>query len=329
MGDNVKIVIDTKGNDNGALSIISGAFLALEKFNNLSVLLVGDYDFITSEVEKKGKFKDRIEILNATDEITNYDSPARAVFAKAESSMIKGIKALAMRDDLSGFITAGNTGVLLVASMRYLMSEKGARPALGAVLPSANGGFTCIVDAGATVDCEPNQLLRFAHLGKEFMKDSFNIENPRIGLLSNGSEPTKGNKLVVETHGVLKQDVNLNFIGNVEGNVALSGVCDVLVCDGFAGNQVLKVTEGTAIRIITDIIKYAKSTANEKIGELANRLASIYDISSLGGGYILGALKPVVKIRGNAGEKAVVSTAEMILNVKNNKSIFDKNKNKI
>jgi glycerol-3-phosphate acyltransferase PlsX len=153
------------------------------------------------------------------------------------------------------------------------------------------------------------------------------IENPRIGLLSNGAEPTKGNKLVKETHGILAEDNTLNFVGNVEGNVALSGCCDVLVCDGFAGNQVLKVTEGTATRIMTDIMKYAHKTQNPEIKKLAGHLLGIYDIAALGGGIVLGVSKPVIKARGSADERSVVSTAGMLLNMAENKSVFDRSKN--
>jgi glycerol-3-phosphate acyltransferase PlsX len=161
------------------------------------------------------------------------------------------------------------------------------------------------------------------------MKNTYKLESPKVGLLSNGSEPTKGNKVVKEAHALLASAEDINFIGNVEGNVALSGMCDVLVCDGFAGNQVLKVSEGMAKRIITDIVKYAKRTGNESVMELVGHLMGIYDFGSLGGGIILGCKKPVVKIRGNAGDRAVVSTSVMLMNMAENKAIFDKEKNKI
>ena len=172
-------------------------------------------------------------------------------------------------------------------------------------------------------------LHHFAKLGSDFMKMTYGIENPRVGLLSNGSEPTKGNKLVKETHPILAKDENLNFVGNVEGNTALSGVCDVLVCDGFAGNQVLKVTEGTATRIITDIMKYAYRENSDEIKKLGSHLMGVYDIGSLGGGVILGIAKPIIKTRGNAKESAIVNTSEMLLNMANNKAVFDKSRNKI
>ena len=155
------------------------------------------------------------------------------------------------------------------------------------------------------------------------MKEMYAIESPRVGLLSNGAEETKGNKVVKEAHQLIKNTPELNFVGNIEGSNALSGDCDVLVCDGFAGNQVLKVTEGTAKRMITDIVKYAKRTGNKDIMELVGYLMSIYDIGSLGGGNVLGVTKPVIKAHGSCDEKAIVSTSQMILNMVQNKEIFD------
>ena len=325
----VKILIDTKGGDNGAAVMIGGAALALQKFAELSVVLAGDEALIKAECEKLGMPMERVEIINAEGEITNYDNPAEALFKKTDSSMLKGLEALGSREDIFGMISAGNTGILLTGAMRYVSGAVRVRPALAAVLPSSNGGFTCLVDTGATIDCTPDMLHHFARLGSDFMKKTYGIENPKIGLLSNGSESSKGNKLVKETYPLLEADENLNFVGNVEGNTALSGVCDVLVCDGFAGNQVLKVTEGTATRIITDVMKYAYKQNSDEIKKLGAHLMSIYDIGSLGGGVILGTAKPIIKTRGNAKESAIVNTSEMLINTANNKSVFDAERNKI
>lgn len=324
-----RIVIDTKGSDKGALIMIKGAKLLLDKFCDTAVLLVGDEEYILEECERQALPMDRVEILDAPEEITNYDNAADAIFHKTESSMIKGLVALSERDDLIGIITAGNTGVLIASCVRFLSRKDRVRPALAAVLPNQDGSFTCLVDTGATVDCPAQTLLHFAKLGTEFMRDTYKIESPRVGLLSNGAEETKGNKVVKEAHQLLKTAEGINFVGNVEGNTALTGVCDVLVCDGFAGNQVLKVTEGTATRIITDVVKYAKKTGNQEIMGLVSHLMGVYDIGSLGGGIILGCAKPVIKIRGNAGEAAVVNTAEMIINMVENRQVFDTARNKI
>ena len=324
-----KIVIDTKGADSGVGMVVRGAVEAIRKFDDLSILLVGDENELHTECKQYEFSSHRIEILNAQSEITNYDDPTAVIFAKADSSMAVAMRALAERDDICGMISAGNTGAVLSGSLRYLSGKNRVRPALAAILPAENGSFTCLVDTGATIDCTPATLLHFARLGSDFMKKMYCIEAPRIGLLSNGAEPTKGNKLVKETHTLLKDQEDLNFIGNVEGNVALSGMCDVLVCDGFAGNQVLKVSEGMAKRIITDIVKYAKRTENPEIMKLAEHLMGVYDLSSLGGGIVLGIEKPIIKARGSSNEKSIVSISGMLLNLSKNEAIFDKEKVKI
>ena len=324
-----KIAIDTKGADKGADEIVKGAALALEKDTRLHILLVGDGEYLSSQISSLNMPNHRVEILCAPDEVTNYDNPADAVFKKTESSMMRSLAALSEREELIGMITAGNTGALIAGALRYLSGKERVRPCLAAVLPAADGSFTCLVDTGATIDCTPSMLLHFARLGSALMRDMYGIEAPRVGLLSNGAEPTKGNKLVKEAHVLLADAEGINFVGNIEGNNALSGSCDVLVCDGFAGNQVLKVSEGMAMRMMTDIAKYAKRTGSEEIMKLFGHLMSVYDFSSLGGGIILGCEKPVIKIRGSAGADAVVSTAGMLLNMAENRAVFDKEKNKI
>ncbi|MBE6667242.1 MAG: hypothetical protein E7607_02905 [Ruminococcaceae bacterium] len=326
MANTYKIILDTKGGDNGPEVLIKGAAIALKKFDSLSYLMVGDRDLIEKECVSLSMPMDRVEILDAPNEITNYDNPAAALFEKQDSSMIKSLVALDTREDLLGLITTGNTGVLLGGTVRFLNSKERVRPCLAALLPNADGSFTCLVDTGATIDCSPQMLVHFAKQGSRFMKQMYGIESPRVGLLSNGAESTKGNKLVKETHALLAAESEINFIGNVEGNTALSGICDILVCDGFAGNLVLKVSEGMAKRLITDIVKYGKRTGNESIMELVGHLMKVYDFGSLGGGLILGTDKPVIKARGNSNETTVVSVSEMILNMVEHKAIFDKSR---
>jgi len=318
----IKIVIDTKGADKGVDTLLHGVALALEKFPDVSYLLVGDEEYIRAACDDRAIPTERIEIVNAPAEITNYDNPTEAVFTKRNSSLVKALEVLSEREDLFGLLTAGSTGALLIGSMRSL-SKPRVRPALAALLPAGSGGFTCVVDTGATVDCTPEMLHHFAHLGREFMMSVYGIENPKIGLLSNGAEESKGNKLVKETFPLLREDIDLNFIGNVEGTNALSGICDVLVCDGFAGNQVLKITEGTAKRIITDVMRYAKKTGSEDAMALAKQLLGMYDIETLGGANLLGVRKPIVKMHGSANEKTIVNSTEMLLNMAHNKAVFD------
>ena len=321
MDENRKtIVIDLLGSDKGPGEICKGAKLVLEDNPDIDVTLVGDENFI----KEQDLPMERVRIIHAPETVTNYDSAAEAFYKKPNVSVFKALEECAKNENAIGLISSGNTGALLVGTVRYLLNEKRTRPALAAILPNTNGSFTCMVDTGASIDVGPLQLVEFAHLGTDFMRNLYKIESPRVGLLSNGSEPTKGNKLVKETHKLLAVEEGINFVGNIEGNKALNGLCDVLVCDGFAGNQVLKNTEGMAINIITEIMKYGKKTNNEEItNNLVGYLMARYDFESLGAGIMLGAKKLVMKCRGSSGAKAIKNVAKILINVSNNKTFYE------
>ena len=321
MEKTLNIVIDTLGSDKGPEAIIEGARLVLEEHPEVNITLVGDKDFILS----KGLNENRINIVHAPETITNYDNAAEAFYKNPDVSVFKAVEEVNKDENAIGVISVGNTGALMVATIRYLLNEKRTRPALAAILPNTQKSFTCLVDTGASIDCGPHQLVGFAHLGSDFMRDLYKIESPRVGLLSNGSEPTKGNKLVKETHKLLVVEPGINFIGNVEGNKALNGLCDVLVCDGFAGNQILKNTEGMAVNLITEIIKYGKMSGNEAITQqIAGYLMKTYDFESLGAGIMLGAKKLVLKCRGSSGPQAIRNACNILINLKNNKTVYEK-----
>ena len=304
MEKNYTIVIDTLGSDKGPEAIIEGAKLVLNEFNNVNITLVGDEELIKS----KGLPTDRVKIIHAPETVTNYDSPIEAFYKKANVSVFKAVEECSKDENAIGIISSGNTGALLVGTLRYLLDEKRTRPALAAILPNMAKGFTCLVDTGASIDCGPAQLVEFAH----------------FGLLSNGSEPTKGNHLVKETHPLLAKEEGINFIGNVEGSKALSGMCDVLVSEGFAGNQVLKNTEGTAIALITEIMKFGKKTGQEEVAQqIAGYLMKTYDFESLGAGIMLGARKLVLKCRGSSGPAAIRSAAKILINVIEDKTFYE------
>lgn len=317
-----KIAIDVCGSDNGPEVLVEGAVAAIAENPELGVILFGDGETINSKLSTLEYDTERVEVISASEVITNYDNPMEAIFKKTDSSLVKALITLAERDDVIGLINAGSTGALIAGALRYVPAKELKRPALAAILPAESGGFTCLVDTGANIDCNAGRLLEFAYMGEAFMRQNYGIESPRIGLLSNGAEETKGNKLVRETHALLKAASDLNFIGNVEGNRALSGDCDVLVADGFAGNQVFKNSEGIARRIITDIVKYAKKTGNPEIMKLVGHLMSIYDFSSLGGGIVLGVGKPIIKARGTANADSIKNTSAMLLNMAKNRDIF-------
>lgn len=317
-----KIAIDVMGSDHGPETLIEGAVQATAEQGDLGVVLFGDETVINEKLTALGADRSRIEVVGTDSVITNYDHPMEAIFKKTDSSMVRGLTALAEREDLIGMICASSTGALLAGALRYVPAKELKRPALAAILPAEAGGFTCLVDTGANIDCNEDQLHAFAHMGADFMRTYYKIDSPRIGLLSNGAEETKGNRLVKATHLLLKEDAALNFIGNIEGNRALSGDCDVLVCDGFAGNQVFKSAEGIARRIITDVVRYAKKAQSQEMMKLVSHLLSVYDFSALGGGIVLGAGKPIIKARGSANADSIKNTSAMLLNMAKNKDVF-------
>ena len=322
MNNNFEIVIDTLGSDKGPEAIILGASLLLKEHENVSVILVGDESLIKAEIAKLAMDENRVKIIDAKETITNLDNIMSAFYDKPNASVLLSLKELSENENAIGMLSAGNSGAIIMGTIKYLRTPSLQRPCMAAVLPCSDGSFTCLVDTGATIDCSSKQLHDFARLGRDFMHDLFKIENPRVGLLSNGAEPTKGNHLVKETYPILEADETINFIGNVEGNKALAGVCDVLVADGFDANQVLKVTEGTAERVIRDIVIYSRKNNRPDLMPLVQHLMQTYDISSLGGGIVLGAKKTVIKCRGNSGEMAILNTGKMLINLASNRQMY-------
>ena len=310
-----KIVIDTLGSDKGPEAVILGASLALKENPDLFVTLVGPEDLINSKIKELEMDASRVKIINANETITNYENPYTGIMNKHDASLVLAMKEVGDEEEnYAGMITAGSSGAILMGSFRYLSDEVKTRPCMAALLPNEAGSYTCLVDTGATIDCTSSQLHQFAHLGSKLMKKMYGIESPKVGLLSNGAEPTKGNHLVKETFPILAEDKELNFVGNIEGNMALSGECDVLVCDGFAGNQVLKNTEGMAKRLIKDIVILSKKRNKPEFMEVAQYLMKTYDISALGGGMVLGSRKLIIKARGNSDERAILNISKMLIN---------------
>ena len=321
MSNRSRIVIDTLGSDKGPDAILEGARIVLEEHPDIDLTLVGDEEVIKA----KGLPEDRVKIIHAPHTVTNYDNATVAFYNKeARYSVFEALKECGQDENAIGMVCAGNTGAVMVGTLRYLLDEKRTRPALAAILPHNQGGFTCLVDTGASVDCGPSQLVEFAHLGRDFMRKLYKIENPRVGLLSNGAEPTKGNKLVKETHKLLAEDQTVNFVGNIEGDKVLNGLCDVLVADGFSGNQVLKNNQGMAVNLITEIIKFGKKTGIDEITkQIAGYLMKTYDFESLGAGIMLGARKVILKCRGSSGATAIKNAAKILINLNSNKTFYE------
>ena len=313
-----EIIIDLLGSDLGPEEMLEGARMILDDFPQVSVALAGP----RSLTEAAGLPEGRYRILEADKTVTNLDNPIEAFYSKEPVSVFKALEEAGRCDNVIGVISAGNTGALFAGAIRFLLADKTVRPCIAAILPNMQNGFTCLVDTGASIDCGPAQLVDFAHRGSEFMRTLYKLDSPRVGLLSNGAEPTKGNKLVKETHALLAREEGINFVGNIEGNKTLSGLCDVLVCEGFAGNQVLKNSEGMAVNLITEIIKYGKKNQVPAAREIAGYLMSRFDFASLGAGIMLGTSKVVMKCRGSSQRTAIKNAARMLINLNENKTIY-------
>ena len=314
-----EIIIDLLGSDLGPEEMLEGARLVLEAFPAVSVVLAGPKPLIEAAGLPDGRYR----ILDADKTVTNLDNPIEAFYRKEPVSVFAALEEASRCDDVLGVISAGNTGALFAGAIRFLLADKTVRPCIAAILPTTQGGFTCLVDTGASIDCGAAQLVEFAHRGSDFMRSLYKIDAPRVGLLSNGAEPTKGNKLVKEAHALLASDEGINFVGNIEGNKTLSGLCDVLVCEGFAGNQVLKNSEGMAVNLITEIVKYGKKHNVPAANEIVAYLMSRFDFASLGAGIMLGTKKLVLKNRGSCRREAVKNAAQILVNLAENKTLYE------
>ena len=316
--ENAKILIDVFGCDNPS-AMIEGLAKAINEVEGVSLVAVGDKEYIEKTLDGKEFDRTRLEILDAKEIITNEDSPVEAIRQKKNSSLVVGYTALKNREDLPIMITAGNTGAVIAGAILVLGREsREDRPFLTTFLPNDKGSFTCLADCGANVDCRPEHLMTFAKYSVEYMSKVFKIDNPKVGLLSVGTEDKKGNVLTKSTFALLKES-NLNFCGNVEGKTVLSGDCDVIVSDGFDGNVLLKSIEGTAKSVIKRMVELLKKNSNgadmtfvkKSIAELMQTL----DFNSLGGAMLLGVKKPIVKAHGSANSDTVVNTVKQAINI--------------
>ena len=312
----MKVVVDAFGGDNAPLEIVEGALLALKKHKDLELILCGKEDRIKEIL--KGR-TERIEIANADDVITNEDVPTEAIRHKPNSSLVVAYDILKTRDDVIGLVSAGSTGAVLAGAIMKIGRIKGiSRPALAPILPTKKGSDVIIIDSGANIDCKPVNLLHFALMGSAYYSIIYNVKEPRVALLNNGVEEEKGNELAKETYPLLK-NAPINFIGNKEGGDFMSGDVDVMVTDGFAGNALLKGTEGAVGAVISILKQSIKSHFLSKIGYLFMKqtfkdIKNRVDIlSKHGGSPLLGCKKLVVKNHGSCKRNNILSSIEQTI----------------
>ena len=242
----MRIALDAMGSDRAPATEVEGAVGALLERPDLRVLLVGDEAAIEAELAHFPQApRDRLEVIHAADVIRMEESPVQAVRRKPDSSLVRAVR-LQKDGRADASVSAGSTGAIMAASLLILRTLPGVdRPPVAAALPAPNGRFL-LLDMGANVDLKPVHYVQFAHLGSIYARDLMGIENPRVGLLNIGGEPEKGNEQTVEAHRLLQNAEGIDFIGNVEGREIITGKCDVLVCDGFVGNVLLKFYESVA-----------------------------------------------------------------------------------
>ena len=249
----MRIALDAMGSDRAPAVEVEGAVGALLERTDLEMVLVGDRGLIEAELARHPDApRDRVSVVHTTQVIEMGESAAQAVRRKQDSSIVVGTR-LHKDGEVDAFVSAGSTGAVMAASLIILRPLSGVdRPAIGADLPSTSGRFL-LLDMGANVDVKPQHLLQFAHLGHIYAQDLMGITSPRVGLLNIGEEEEKGNEQTVEAFQLLKGDPNLDFVGNIEGRDIIRGKCDVLVCDGFVGNVVIKLFEGLTSYIFNSL----------------------------------------------------------------------------
>lgn len=310
----MKIILDAMGGDNAPQAIVDGGLAALELFDDISIVFTGKKDEIEKVLSDKKYDKSRLEIINASEVIEMNDHPAQAIRSKKDSSMVVGFNALC-EDKGDIFISAGNTGALVAGATLIVKRAKGVkRPPIASQIPSKTGSVL-LIDAGANVDCKPVYLEQFAVMGSIYMKNVMDIESPRVGLVNNGGEEEKGSSLTKEAYQLIK-NTNVNFVGNAEGRDLLSGNYDVIVCDGFTGNIILKFLEGTASVIMGALKKEIMSSIMSKIGAVFMKkafrgLKKRFDYSEYGGALLLGLNKGVIKAHGSSDSKAICSAVRV------------------
>ena len=323
----MKIILDAMGGDNAPEAVVLGALDAAKDFDT-EIILVGRGEEILAAMKKNGvsDLPAGLAIANADDVVDMHDDPAAVLHKRKNSSMVVGLKMLAEGAG-DAFVSAGSTGALLTAATLVVKRVKGIRrAAMAPAFPNKAGGRTIICDAGANAECTPEFLLQFAIVGSLHAKKSLKLENPRVGLLNIGTEDSKGTALQLSVYPMLQQAHEqglINFIGNVEARQVPLGEVDVVVCDGFSGNVLLKSIEGTAMFMGSAVKKVFKRNIFSKLGYLLCKggvkdMMKLLDYREIGGTQFLGIKKPVIKAHGSSDARAFYNAVRQAVDAANN-----------
>lgn len=304
MKDLIKVAVDAMGGDYAPLEPVKGAIEAVNAKEELFVYLVGQEEAVQKELEKYTYPKERVQVVPASQVIETGEPPVNAIQKKKDSSLVVALR-LVRQGEASAFVSCGSTGAVLVGGQVLVGKIKGVeRAPLAPLIPTENG-FSLLIDCGANVDARSSHLVQFARMGSIYMENVMGIKNPRVGLVNIGAEEEKGNVLVKETFPLLKECKDINFIGNVEARDIPKGVCDVVVCEAFVGNVILKLYEGVGGTLIKKIKDGMMSSLRSKIGALLVKPAlketmKTFNASEYGGAPLLGLKGLVVKSHGNS-----------------------------
>lgn len=301
----IRIAVDVYGGDNAPGCVIDGALEALKAMDDVSILFCGAQAEVEGLLSGREYDAQRVSIVDAPDIITNHESPTLAIRRKLNSSMVRAMD-LVKKGEADAVVTAGSTGAALAGGIFRMGRIRGIdRPALGPVLPTSGEHPVMLIDCGANADCKPDYLVQFALMGQAYMKGVMGIADPKVGLLNVGAEDEKGNELCKAVFLLLKNHPGVNFYGNVEARDVLTGVVQVIVCDGFSGNILLKSTEGAAQLIFGKLKKGLMSSTRSKLGALMVKPAlktvkNELDYEQYGGAALLGVKGALVKAHGSS-----------------------------
>ena len=307
----LKIIVDAMGGDYAPAEIVKGAVDALADRQGFKVVLTGDEALIKRELDKYSYDAARTEIVPCSQVITNDDVPTHAVRSKRDSSLVVGLNLLKNDISAGGFVSAGSTGAVLTGGIMFIGRLKGVmRPALCPAIPNVRGEQTLLCDCGANAECKPQYLVQFGLMASAYARAAFGVKEPRVGLLTNGTEEHKGDPLHQEAHQLLKATKGITFVGNIEGRDIMYGDVDVAVADGFSGNIALKAIEGCGKTVGEMLKKEFTASFSRKLSYLAAKkpiegLTKALDYSRFGGSVFLGLKKVVVKSHGSSKAKSI------------------------
>lgn len=317
----MKIVIDAMGGDHAPFVTVEGAVEAVKSYD-IDIILTGNQPLIENELAKYDYPKEKIEVIHCSEQITNEDKPVISIRRKKDSSMVVGLK-LVKEKKADAIISAGNSGALLAGGLLVLGRIKGIdRPALAPVYPTAKG-ISVLVDAGANAECKPRNLLEFGIMGSIYAEKVLEIKNPKVCTVNIGIEDEKGTELVKEAYKLCKEGP-FNFHGNVEAREIPNGYADVIVCDGFTGNVILKLTEGLASSIFSLLKEEFLKNTFTKMGALLLKpgLKSFkkkLDYTEYGGAPLLGVKGVLIKAHGSSDGKAIKNAVRQAIKFMDNK----------